>query len=197
MKKLVATLLFLALPALPAAAEQQPSRARGMSADSVYQIGDLDTINHFNGNLTIAIPIGQAYPVSPQLSYRLTLAYNSSVWDYEDLLDCLGNKKKPQPYNFPYPTPHSNAGVGWSLHLGRLFEKQDPIYNKHNPNWLYVAPDGSQHNFYEKLHPREATTAGVFYSNDGTYLRLDVRDLSLVTVEAPDGLVRTFSRADG
>jgi RHS repeat-associated protein len=197
MKKLVATLLFLALPALPAAAEQQPSRARGMSADSVYQIGDLDTINHFNGNLTIAIPIGQAYPVSPQLSYRLTLAYNSSVWDYEDLLDCPGDKNQPQLYNFPYPTPHSNAGVGWSLHLGRLFAPNDAVYNKHNPNWLYVAPDGSQHNFYEELHPREATTAGVFYSNDGTYLRLDVRDLSLVTVEAPDGLVRTFSRADG
>jgi RHS repeat-associated protein len=193
MKKLVATLLFLALPALPAVAEQQPSRTRGHSADSVYQIGDLDTINHFNGNLTIAIPIGQNYSVSPQLSYRLTLAYNSSVWDYEDLLDCLGNKNQPQLYNFPYPTPHSNAGVGWSLHLGRLFAPNDTVYNKHNPNWLYVGPDGSQHNFYSKLHPTETITANVFYSNDGTYLRLDARDSSLLTIESPDGLVRTFS----
>jgi RHS repeat-associated protein len=197
MKKTLATFLFLALPALPAAAEQLASRTRGHAADSVYQIGDLDSINHFNGNLTIAIPIGQAYPVSPQLSYRLTLAYNSSVWDYEDLLSCLGNKNLPQPYNFPYPTPHSNAGVGWSLHLGRLFEKHDPIFNKNNPSWLYLAPDGSQHNFYEELHPREATTAGVYYSNDGTYLRLDVRNPALVTVESPDGLVRTFSQAGG
>lgn len=190
--------LLAALLAVPCAdAEQLPSRARGMSADSVYQIGDLDNVNLFSGNLTIAIPIGQSYSVSPQLSYRLALAYNSSVWDFDDELSCLDQNNKRHYFNFPYPTPSSNAGVGWSLHLGRLYERNDAIYNRHNPNWLYVAPDGSQHNLYEELHPNEETTAGVRYSNNGTYLRLDARDLSQVKIESPDGLVRTFSRADG
>ena len=190
--------LLAALLVVPNAhAEQLPSRTRGMSADSVYQIGDLDNVNLFNGNLTIAIPIGQSYSVSPQLSYRLALAYNSSVWDYDDELSCIDKNDKRHYFNFPYPAPTSNAGVGWSLHLGRLYERDDAIYNKNNPNWLYVAPDGSQHNLYEELHPNEETTAGVRYSNNGTYLRLDARDPSQVKVESQDGLMRTFSRAGG
>ncbi len=86
--------------------------------------------------------------------------------------------------------------MGWSLHFGRLFADHDPIYNRHNASWLFVGPDGSQHNFYEKLHPTEPEVAGVFYTLDGTYLRLDRRGAS-PTIESPDGLVRTFSLADG
>ena len=177
-------------------AEQLPSRTRGLSADSIFQIGDIDNINLFNGNLSIAIPIGQNYPVSPQLSYRLTLVYNSSVWDYEDELSCLVNNER-QYFNFPFPVPTNNAGMGWSLHFGRLAPPNDPVYNKKNPSWLFVAPDGSQHNFYGKLHPTEPMVADTYYSLDGAYMRLKVIPNTSATVETPDGLVRSFVLSGG
>ncbi len=195
MKKYILGFLLLALPG-PLAAEQLPSRTRGLSADSIYQLGDLDNINLFNGNLTLAIPIGRPYPVSPQLSYGLTLVYNSSVWDFEDELSCLQDNKR-RYYNFPFPVPTSNAGMGWSLHLGHLSGPNDPIYNKHNPSWLFVGPDGSQHNFYEQLHPTEPAATGILYSLDGTYLRLNVSDRQKPTIESPDGIVRSFALTDG
>ncbi len=73
---------------------------------------------------------------------------------------------------------------------------QDPIYNKHNPSWLFVGPDGSQHN-YEQLHPTEPAAAGILYSLDGTYLRLNVGDLQKPTIESPDGIVRSFALSSG
>ena len=181
---------FLLLP-IGADAEQLPSRTRGLSADSVYQVGDIDQINLFNGNLSLTIPVGPSYPVSPQISYRLTLVYNSNVWDFEDDLSCVDASKVVHNYSFPFPVPSANAGVGWSLHFGRLHAPNDPIFNKNNGSWLYVGPDGSQHNFYDKLHPTEAATPGVFYSLDGSYLRL--KTAGQPVIESPDGLRRSFT----
>lgn len=195
MTRLLILLLALVCTA-PLLAEQRPSRARGMAADSVYQMGDLDNVNLFNGNLSLVIPIGQSYPVSPQLSYRLTLVYNSSVWDFEDDLHCVDIGGIQRNYNFPYLAPSSNAGAGWSLHFGRLFAPNDIDFNKNNPHWLYVAPDGSQHNFYDQLHPTEPEVAGIKYSLDGSYLRLDLSSSS-PKLESPDGLVRTFAPDEG
>ncbi len=194
MKRLLAFLLAL-FCVVPLAAEQLPSRTRGLSADSVYQVGDLDNVNLFNGNLSLTIPIGQTYPVSPRLSYRLTLVYNSNVWDFDDEESCLQNNQLRE-YNFPYLNKSSNAGEGWSLHFGRLFAPNDTVYNRDNGSWLFVGPDGSQHNFYARLHPGESTVANVFYSLDGTYLRLDARSASKI-IESPDGLIRTFAPVDG
>ena len=181
--------LFLLLP-LGADAEQLPSRTRGLSADSIYQMGDIDQINLFNGNLSLTIPVGPSYPVSPQISYRLTLVYNSNVWDFLDDQSCVEGTVIHN-YSFPFPAPSANAGVGWSLHFGRLHAPNDPDFNKNNGSWLYVGPDGSQHNFYDQLHPTEAATAGVFYSLDGSYLRLKTG--SQPVIESPDGLRRTFT----
>jgi len=49
----------------PVAAQQFPSQQRGLLADTAYQSGDLDTVNLFNGNLSVALPLGQPYPVGP------------------------------------------------------------------------------------------------------------------------------------
>ena len=52
---------WLTLFAIPAAAQLQPNLGRGFAADKVYDFLDLDTVNRFNGNLTLHIPVGQAY----------------------------------------------------------------------------------------------------------------------------------------
>lgn len=71
--------------AQPASAQQVPNQQRGLSADTAYQVGDIDFVNLFNGGLTLRIPLGQTYPVGPNLSYGLSLSYSSNGWDYEEL----------------------------------------------------------------------------------------------------------------
>ncbi|HKI06744.1 MAG TPA: hypothetical protein VKK31_32510, partial [Thermoanaerobaculia bacterium] len=51
-------LLFLAF--LPAAAQQHPNTARGFGSSGSFNPGDVDSVNLFNGNLVIRIPIGQS-----------------------------------------------------------------------------------------------------------------------------------------
>ena len=82
---LVALCVLLATPL--AAQFQQQTRDLGFSAQNVYSTTDIDSVNLFNGNLVLTLPIGQTYPVSERLSYGLTLVHNSQVWTYVQLLD--------------------------------------------------------------------------------------------------------------
>src|SRR2546423_1564512 len=66
----------------------------------------------------------------------------------------------------------NNAGFGWTVSLGSLkpgLGEGDPI----NPTsrFMYVAPDGSQHYFYQSLHGTTGDGA-TQYTRDGSYLRL-------------------------
>ena len=47
----------------------------------MFQSGDVDDINVFNGNVILRVPVGQPYPLRPGFGYNLTLTYNSKVWD--------------------------------------------------------------------------------------------------------------------
>ncbi len=88
-RRVVGRLAVLALlAAFAPRAQAQPESeigARGFHADKVYNLSGIDSVNLFNGNLTLAIPLGIEYPVSEKLSYRFHLTYNSSAWDYEDV----------------------------------------------------------------------------------------------------------------
>ena len=87
-------LLALLLLAAPVAAQENPDVARGFSADKLYQFGELDSVNLFNGNLTLALPLGPGYSAGGGLSYSLTLAYNSNVWDFEEHWDPVSGADK-------------------------------------------------------------------------------------------------------
>jgi len=173
-------LLFLMAPG--AFAQEHPNIAKGLGG--TMGIGtDLDTINPFNGNLIIRLPIGQGYPVNAKLSYQLILTYNSQVWEHETYDDT----------NRVLPARANNAGLGWALHLGRLNPPQLDMSSSPSPDYnrnTYLAPDGSFHTFYPTLHEGEAATAGVEYTRDGSYLRLKT---ATKQIEFPDGSVHTFS----
>lgn len=152
--------LTLFLPAI-AAAQRDTLRKRGLSADTGYQVGNIDHVNLFNGNMVVTIPIGINYPVGPNLSYQLNLIYNSYSWDHETM-DC------PAAYEYPIPEKSNNGGFGWTLSMGRLLAPEARVYGE---RWKYVAPDGSHHGFYNELHDSSASTANVQYSHDSNYLR--------------------------
>jgi hypothetical protein len=45
-------------------------------------------VNLYNGNLTLALPLGGSYPVGGPLSYGIVLQYNSGVWELVDAPAC-------------------------------------------------------------------------------------------------------------
>ncbi|HMB53369.1 MAG TPA: hypothetical protein VKU40_08635, partial [Thermoanaerobaculia bacterium] len=84
MRRALALLATSLLTAFPAVAQQNPDTAGGFEAGKVYQFGELDSVNLFNGNVTVVLPIGGSYPVNGNLGYGLTLSYNSNLWRHLD-----------------------------------------------------------------------------------------------------------------
>ncbi len=152
-------------------------------------MGDIDHVNLFNGNIVITIPLGQRYPLNAGLSYGLTLTYNSNVWDFTE--------RQPTPpaerVIRAEPNRRSNAGMGWTLSLGRLYPpgsvgNTTPGFAR----WQYVSADGSEHTFYDTLHVGEPAAPGFRYTRDNSYLRLQDVGSTRKYIEFPDGTVHTF-----
>lgn len=186
------------------AQEQDPNSqgfansARGFAADRAFQMGDFDNVNVFNGNLIVTMPLGQSFPVAGNLSYGVSLVYNSKLWP--------GKEKRVDQYQQEQwratPEKISNAGFGWLVSMGRLYVgcTQQPCLPFPQQAGLntYESPDGALHSFYAKLHETDGTSpAGVAgYTRDGTYLRL--RTVSGgYEIDFPDGSIRKFVTVAG
>lgn len=171
------------LGVLGASAQEHPNVAKGLGATGNFANGDLDSVNLFNGNLTIQVPVGLKYPVNAGLSYQMVLSYNSQVWEHEAYDD----------ETRAIPARGNNAGLGWSLHLGRLNPPQLDQTSFPSSDYYrntYLAPDGSIRTFYPTLHEGETATPGVEYTRDGSYLRLKTASHQ---IEFPDGTIHTYS----
>ncbi len=180
-------LLAAAALAVPGGADTHPNLQTGFAAEKSFQMGDVDSVNGFNGNLVVTIPIGPTYPVGGELSYGLTLVFNSNPWLYQESCGPTGCRMQA------IANPRTDAGFGWTLSLGHLF---DGGQNQNGSgNWLYVGPDGGEHSFeYQTLHDGETGgTSTVRYTRDGSYLRMKTGTRE---VELPNGVVHQF-RNDG
>lgn len=178
----------IALGATPALwAQVDPNVERGFSSVGVYDGGGIDHVNLQNGNLALTIPLGGPFPVDGALSYGLTLTYNAKVWDRS--LRSVGTKGDPTIFRRFEPGAGFNSGLGWAVSLGELVAQSS--------FFAYRAPDGSEHRFFSMLHADDDNpTGGVFYTRDGTYLRLTQFGASGLTydVEFPDGTIHRFQR---
>ncbi len=170
--------------ALAAVAQAYPATAvmkRGIDAERMYQFGDIDSINLFNGNLNLRMPLGQSYPVSAGVSYGLVLSYNSSAWDY------VPNTTVPPATVRAYPDRLSNAGMGWRVTLGTLVAPPDEL-NK-SPHWIYLSPDGGDHVFFSGYTSDCANQT--CYTKDNSFLRLSWSS-SQPVITFPDGVRHVF-----
>ncbi|MDY7094541.1 MAG: hypothetical protein SX243_16340, partial [Acidobacteriota bacterium] len=173
---------------------QHPTQERGFSPERAYQQEDLDSINLFNGNLTVTIPIGQAYQGNGSLSYSLNLVYNSNVWDWS-YVKKIGDVNR---YPGALASADSNAGLGWRLSLGELLppltgrnEGDLTAYRNETQHWSYLDASGSDHLFYSTPPNGGGSQAGVWYTRDSTYLRL--RQVgSWMELDFPNGHVHRF-----
>jgi RHS repeat-associated protein len=172
--------LCLALPGGEALlAQQHPNLERGFAPEKLYQLGDIDSVNVLNGNVTVAIPIGMAYSGGGGLTYALTLTYNSKVWDIEE----RAGFTPTEPYVQALPNRRANAGMGWQLSMGRLVPPLDPTNNAVPVAWVYVGPDGAEH----VLH---GSPTG--FSKDGSFLRLRQLANNEHELDFPDGTIHKF-----
>ncbi|NJL73583.1 MAG: hypothetical protein HC888_19710 [Candidatus Competibacteraceae bacterium] len=146
-----------------------PARARGEISVTGSTDNNIDSINLLNGGLNLSIPIGQSYPAGGALSYALHLHYNSHV---EDIRSRHGVRpetpEEPATYAVHLPNAASNAGLGWSLHMGRLLDSTnlatynqlpletrdrqiEPAFIETGAGLRYIAPDGSVVDFFSSI----------------------------------------------
>src|ERR1700756_3000120 len=192
-------LLAAALLLVPLAAPAQvhPNLEKGFAPDKMYEFHDVDYVNLFNGNLSLTIPIGGATPVSDHLALSMTLVYNSKIWDTATRPNL--NAQVPEPQTLKSPSGRSNAGLGWMLTFGRLFDgggtTNDGDIVPDNATH-YESPDGGDGIFWDTLHSGSDETAEAtrLFTRDGRYIRLTApAGLNTRSIETPDGLVRDFS----
>jgi YD repeat-containing protein len=175
----------LALVALPLFGAQHVNLAKGFNPNSVYQTNDYDSINAFNGNLTLSVPIGNTYSITDGFPLKFVLYNNSNVWESETYtgpgLNCT-----PDAFSVAFPHRGTNAGIGWVLTLGRLTDPNDPRLG--NGNWVYESPDGAEHQF---LTIGGIAADNILYSG---FLRMTIVNgvLPARKIEFPDGTVQTF-----
>jgi YD repeat-containing protein len=156
----------------PIAAQQQfQNLEKGFQPEKVYQFGDVDSVNVFNGNVVIALPLGLTYPLNGGLSYQLILSYNSKSWDVLD---------KGAGKFHAIPARRSNAGIGWIVSMGRYVPHDDAT--NQSGFQIYEAPDGGDHMF----NGDDSRTT------DGTNLRIRTVSASTVEIDFPDGTVQQF-----
>jgi RHS repeat-associated protein len=176
-----------------AAQAQFPNLARGFSPSGMFDVGGIDVVNGFNGNMVIRIPIGKSYPVGGTMgSYSFSLVYNSRVWDHvaNPVPGCTGSVMD----TLAIASPHDNAGLGWRFSLGQLDGDTSPIFQLPDPPspHAYHGMDGSQHYLFNYLAQGQGGSVqqtGMEFSNDGSYLRYSP---AAGTIEFPDGNVHTF-----
>jgi len=198
-KCLMAAILTIVAPAMVAVCQTSPNLQRGFDASKAFQVGEIDSINLFNGNMVLGVPLGLSYPIGGGLSFGMNLAYNSQgVWDYS-------TRVKPFPtveYTVAELASASNAGMGWELSLGRLCWPDCTQPGTGEPiSFVYESPDGGTHRFLRTLHVGETPDSGqkYWYTRDGSYLRLNVKtrdengDPATVDVGFPDGQIKSFS----
>lgn len=183
-------LLTILAVVVSAAADPDPNVARGVSTGKFGSF-DIDTINTFNGNLVVNIPIGRPLPVGPHLSQNLALVYNSKVYDYQHVISENSPGDLPDK-RLAVPEDFSTAGFGWLLSPGRLYPPQPITPTTPGRGWFYRAPDGAEHDFTTGVDdPAEAVTS------DGSFLRLRrypaTGGVNYREIEFGDGTIHKFN----
>lgn len=193
MHRMLFAVFFVSVLVVAAArAQQSPNDDHGIVPGKAYQSGDLDTINLFNGNLNLSIPLGPSFHVNGILGYGFTLHYGGNPWDFgtHQVLapqTMLANRPR-LPYSYAVPRHGDNAGLGWSLSLGAYYGLGPLSWVQTDP--VYRSSDGGEHTFVN----------GGSLTSDGTYLRrkdaLDgLGNVVGTNVEFGNGIVQRFDVA--
>jgi RHS repeat-associated protein len=117
-----------------AVAQPLPDTQHGFPPNATFATSGIDSVNLFNGNVVLNIPIGPDYPIGAGLSSQLRLVYNSQIWTTTWTCADATND-----WYGVYVRGYPQLGAGWRLDFG--YTHQDPEATKFN----FHAPGGSSH----------------------------------------------------
>ena len=141
---------MFALAIQVAAQNQHANQSRGFEADGVYSSGDINSVNVFNGNLILSVPIGRTYKVGANLTYALNLFYNSNLWTHKEACveEIAINTQYFHVWTYTYTHPNGDQTT-W----------REPIqfYDLDNPEPRLARRDGC----WTVAHPNPVTNAGM------------------------------------
>jgi RHS repeat-associated protein len=125
----------------------------------VFHSASVDSINMYNGQLTIPIAMGPSYPVGPKLRVQVVLTYNSRSTDY----GAPSAGEQNHTFFFKPLVGNPSLGSGWELTLGAIKACKHGIIN----GVCFFAPDGSQHMFGSGAKASDASQ--LYLSGSGPY----------------------------
>jgi len=188
MKRLVLALLLIA--AVQVTAQKPNQTSLGFNPEKIYDFSSVDSVNSFNGNVILPIPLGLRYQVGPVISYQFMLTYNSMIWDYLEWDDSVGGVTLVKFHALP--NLRSNAGVGWRLSLGRLFGPTDTSQVTLGQKFIYEGPAGDEHPF-DTIDPNSHSNNPLMaLTNETVPLRMMKTGTEERRIEFPSGEVRVF-----
>ena len=172
-------ILSLFIFILPVEGTNDPFNFQGFRPEQTYDIYGDESINVFNGNLTISQPCSPKYTIDGGMTLQLMRTYNIPTWKYLN--------EPPGGYSDGYLQDKSPAGLGWTMHLGRILLEDRTFDNM--AYYQFITPDGAKHELEEiKVGPEET----VYRTTDSTYYRVIFRD-NVWTVNSRDGITYTLS----
>lgn len=222
---LLLAVLLVPIPSFAQSSSQTSSSSDqstpGALATGTHPLGSyggssFDSVNLFNGNLSLSFPIAS-------LSGRggvgggIVLSYNSKFWrvDNKSNSNPNGSNTYAVPTYEHYDKEKPILAPGWDLHLGRMVGRQsswqDTVNGTTNSYTLstftFSAPDGTEYNFRDDLTDGQPLAAAnkdtpnqsrgkKFHSTDGTAAMFisndDVVDIPFALHQYkiyPDGVV--------
>ena len=148
-------------------AQDESNPQRGLYPGGSYLVSDIDTINTFNGNLMLniplaSLPLGRGGEAGPGFG----LTYNSKLWDIQKIVD-PGEPGTGEGVTF-YELEQSPNG-GWRFNVPvytineESFIPSDTNCNSGYVNRLIIIfPDGSRHEMYPSGYTLKSSTQGKF-----------------------------------
>ncbi len=184
-KKLLISVTIWVLAAINGfASSDDPDRAGGSAEPANYNSFGLDSVNLYNGALSVNIPLGGQYPLNGGYSYGFSLYFSSDMW-FEDSITCSGNPPPTFEFAEPFQRRPLLAGFGWALTPG------PELLNGPSNSYDFITSDGASHRFeFDQPDDTVSTTT------DGSYLRLR-RLNSSFEVDYPNGNVAVFDLGSG
>jgi RHS repeat-associated protein len=194
---LLLAVLLIPIPSFAQSSSQSSSSVDqstpGALATGTHPLGSyggssFDSVNLFNGNLSLSFPIA-ALSGRGGVGGGVVLSYNSKFWrvDSKSNSNPNGSNTYAVPTYDHYDKEKPVLAPGWDLHLGRMVGRQsswsDVVNGTTNSYTLttftFSAPDGTEYNFRDDLTDGQPLAAAnnntpnqsrgkKFHSTDGT-----------------------------
>jgi hypothetical protein len=179
---------------------QEKAPERGFRPAGSYSISDIETISTTSGNLMLKVPLASLPPGRGGLSASLSLLYNSKLYDsfptstyvnhsYYDVT----NLKQSQAGGWRYGYKYELYGEGRYGGVDAMGEVDPCGSTQHIAKLALLTPDGAKHElrltgrtdgdgFHDVWQDGSPACSGgtaasgtlVYYTTDGTFLRLEV-----------------------